>query len=344
MRLSIISRTALLAVCGAFSVTFACAQNVPILSKSRIGFHVLRGQGIKVNLHSMRGTNIAEPAAPGTLPIQQYDDGYVGRDSRGGQDPVNWGDVTSYWGYNNASQLNGSDITMTRGLSTNSWSLDNFGDDDLTGFGINTYGVKGDFTVYAGVNWYPIDAKSSQSVQSTYNSIEDTFTYLGATPPVAPHAGQYADTTHILDLAGTRQQVAGAGTDTINGSRTVDGLLHQIQLGGELTKTYKEKFQFGIGAGITASIFNVDFDISQSIVRNGVEIDSYNSSASETEFNIGFLGSGRIAYMVEEGTAFYVQWQKQFMSDNEISQGTGETAVISYDDFHNINMGMSFQF
>lgn len=344
MRLSTLCKTAIIAVCGAFTCTVGLAQNVPILSKSRIGFHVIRGQGIKVSLHSMRGTNIAEPATPGTLPFQQYDDGYVGRDSRGAQDPLNWGDVTSWWGYDNASQLNGSDITMTKGLSTNSWSLENFGEDHHTGFGINTYGVKGNLTIFAGINWYPIDAKSSQSAQATYNSIEDTFTYLGATPPATPHAGQFTDTTHILELAGSRQQVADAGIDTINGSRTLDGLLHQIQLAGEFTKTYKEKLQFGLGAGITANIFNVDFDISQSIMRDGVEVDSYDRSTSNTEFSIGFLGSGRISYLVEEGTEFYIQWQKQFMSDNEISQGTGETAVVSYDDFHNINIGMRFQF
>ena len=350
MRLTKFAKTVIITVIWA-SAAFVCsAQNVPMLSKSKIGFHVIRGQGIKVNLHSMRGTNIDTPAAPGTLPFQQYDDGYVGRDSRGAQDPLNWGDVTSYWGYNNASQLNGNEITLNKALTTNSWSLENFGEENTTGFGINTYGVKGNFTLFAGINWYPVEAKSSQSIQSPHSSIADTFTYLGATPPSAPHAGLISDTGHIIRLSGdpgsnpTRALLSNVGMDTINGTRSVDGLLHQIQFGGEFSKTYKDKYQFGLGGGITANIFNADFEISHSVFRNGIEVNAYDSNTSETDFNIGFLGSGSFAFLLEEGTQIYIQWQKQFMSDNEISQGTVEPAVVSYDDFHNVNIGMRFQF
>ena len=320
------------------SAMIATAQVVPKLTNSRIGFHVIRTSGIQVDIRNLGGSAIEEPVQPGSTVFIQYDDGYIGTDQR------NWPGETSNWGYTNASQVNGTDITMNQALSTNSWDQENFGDDNTTGFGINTHGQRGEFTIFAGINWFPVKAESSHVMNLSYSSIADTYTYKGATPPAAPHSGQYTDTTHILDMNGTRQYNANAGTDTISGTRTVDGLLHQIHIGTQFKKKAYENLFIGAGVAVTANIFNVDFDISQQIVRDGVQISSYDRSRSETDLSLGLSAGGSIAYELRGGNMLYVEWQKQFASDTELSHNTGETASISFEDFHNLNVGFSFPF
>ena len=336
--------TALLPVLFATAIPQLQAQNVPLLSKSRIGFHVIRAQGIKVDFRSLRGATISEPPGLPSTSFVQYDDGYVGVDDRNwpfDNPPVY---ETSYWGYNNASQVNGNQVTLSRALSTNTWSLENFEETDATGFGINTQGRKGSLTFTAGFNWIPVDAEYTAGGQATFESISDSFTYLGSTVPAAPHAGLSSDTGSILNMSGTRQYNSAAGTDTITGSLNVDGILHQFHIGSQIEKTLEEKYRFTLGLAITANLLNADFTTSHQVTRNGTQIASSGSSVSDSHLQVGVSGGAGFIFLLDDNNQLYVEWQKQYMSETEITNSLGETAVISYDDLQNVNIGMRFQF
>ncbi len=237
-----------------------------------------------------RGTNSSSGAAsPQGQGDHSYNDGYVNADAGTPFTGTTW-----FWGYNNASQVQGNDLVFhgsggsTSTYSRSSWSSvrNSSWSDELEGAGIfaklespellklGSLGVSLELTY----SWAHDDSsqvtrdvfRAGQSSRSTWggSAFEDRYNVGGILLPGAPYAGTYAGPgVTIPNAPSSRSYTGGSGS---SGSESQTALfssdvresfeinLHTISLGPKFSADFGEVLRVGMGAGFALNIADWD--------------------------------------------------------------------------------------
>ncbi|HEV2434825.1 MAG TPA: hypothetical protein VG077_02395 [Verrucomicrobiae bacterium] len=279
----------------------------------RIG--ALVGMNISANF-SMNGTF----GISGNNPAQGiFDDGYVRTDNTG-----NAFGQTGYWGYNHASQLNGSALTMH---ATSAFSASNSAKESggaFPGFDM-AYGDNLWYWKHARVGWelgfglLPISITDNQSMSASVDQATYTFDTGGIVVPNSPYQGgfnRYGEPTISTNFSSTMTTTNGA----IAGKQTLDVMLYTLRLGPTFYWDLTEHVSLSLGAGPAVGLVSGDYKYDEMVTAGSTSVHN-SGQIGGTDFVYGGYVNATVLCHVTDNADIYAGAQFMPMSDATISGG-----------------------
>jgi hypothetical protein len=291
---------------------------------------------------NISGSNPGATGVPGVEHI--YDDGYVRVD-----DFNNAGGYTTYWGYQNASQVSGQNL-LFHSSSSFSTSAGNVQESEPAFVGFEM--------AYGGNLWYwkdlrfgwelgfglmPISITDDRPLSA--NVVQSTFSFDtgGIALPGAPYNGGPSGfgQPSILDIA-TLVGTTNLGNQSITGSRKLDVILYTFRLGPSVFWDLNDRIglaaSFGPAVGLVSGAyeFNETITTSTGPVRN-------RGSFGATDFVYGGYVSGTITYHVTENGDFYIGAQFMPLGSATFSEG-GRSAKLNLSGSVFVSAGVNWPF
>jgi hypothetical protein len=306
--------------------------------------HFRIGASVMMNVSTefkTSGTFAVNRPAPGSRGGVSYDDGFVGVDATGNATPPGGsGPATTFWGYNDASQVNETDKLLTY-HGTDSFSTSAFDKINDTPIGFDMVyattirkwerlAIGGEFgfgfNIFDARDRRPLNATLSQTVAQHDISAIPIF----PDPPyVGPESGQpstpggSAPVLPANPVSSQQQTVSGA----IHGSRSLEGILYNFRLGPMLRWEFYPRWTLNGSAGGALAIFDATYRFNESI----------SSSAGASLSNKGKFGSTDLKYGGYAGAVVMYdtgnQWEPYLgahfltMQDGKLSSGGREATM-----------------
>ena len=257
-----------------------------------------------------------------------YDDGYVRTDQTG-----NAGNLTGYWGYNNASQYNGNSITMH---ATSGYSIPN-GSSAGTDVGYSVgfdlaYGVNIWYWKHArvgidlGFSYLPISVSDNSPMNALVTQTPYTFS-TGNT--VIPGAGYQGGPSGVGEPVISSIGTAGTPTttaETVTGHRTLDANLFVIRLGPSMDWDLGDHVDMELSLGPVLGIIDGEYSYNENVTVNGATANN-TGSFDKLSFQYGGYVSATFNYHLSDSVDLYLGGQFISMDDYTISNGGREASL-----------------
>lgn len=266
-------------------------------------------------------------AAPGTI-VRTYDDGFIGVDIS-----QNASSLTTYWGYNNSSQVVNGAIQMHSSSSSATASSGDVGNNDLrNGIELGYFqplGGKHDWCwgVEGALNWTPISLRDSRPLAGDVVTLTHAFEFVGLTAPVAPPnyvgpvdgPGAPLLGTTAADLGTTTQ----TGAATIAGTRSIEANLFGLRLGPYLEYDFSRTVSVDLGGGFSGGLLDSRFSYNDLVTINGLG----SQVSSGTDHSLGFVYGGYVRGQVtfKLGKSAALFGGAELDSLNDFTQSAGGT-------------------
>ena len=280
------------------------------------------------------GISQGAQSSPG-LPVagidHSYDDGYVNVDSSG-----NFGNLTANWGYDNASQVSGTDLLFHSLQPTDSF----YGEtelDEIPGLEIQmakVLKVDGGKKIGLQIGFGYLTESFRQNDGFDLDYYEDAY---DASLPVLPspgYRGSFNDFTSLISDEPNRTITTLIGT----GFRDVDLSLWTLRLGTYLEKSLNEKFYGSVQGGIVTAISDAKFSYSETF--GGI---NYSDSVREQDLQWGLYAGASAGIRINETTSLFASYNYQRMEDLEIP-AAHRTASLDFSNGYTLNVGLSYSF
>jgi len=279
----------------------------------RIGAMV--GLNISANFSTKGTFNISKPAGV-------YDDGYVRTDNTG-----NAFGQTGYWGYNSASQLSGSSLTMQ-----NTTSYTTSGSSQESGSAFPGFDM-----AYGGNLWYwgrtrigwdlgfgllPISITDNRPMSATVNQTTYIFNTGSIVVPGAPYQGGFnrqGEPTIPVTYTSSSTNIPG----TITGSSTLDVMLYTVRLGPSVYWDLNQYLGLSAGAGPAVGIVSGSLKYNEMITTTTVASNKGQIDATDLVYG-GYVNATLMYHVPEENGDLYVGVQYMSLGNATISGGGRE--------------------
>src|ERR1041385_339425 len=296
----------------------------------RIGGSVLFNVSTEFKTSGNFTLNTPPPSSRGGI---TYDNGFVGPDSFATQG------LTSFWGYNDQSQINIAAKTLTF-QQTQSFSANGFNkvDDIAPGFDMvyaGTFkkwehvGIGGEFGF--GLTAFQTRDKSPMNATLQLHSDQydiSRFPSDGSViqPPSAPYVGNESGTAYLIPTTPTS---LGETTTpgTISGSRTLEGLLYSFRLGPTVRWEFWPRWTLNGSAGGALGIFDAEYRFNESI--SATPSSSVNNSGKFGSTDLKYGGYAGAVVMYDTGNYWEAYLGAYFISlqDGKISSNGREATM-----------------
>lgn len=330
-------------------------ERVELSSTNRLTASLRFGMNIKGSFKLPGGSlNPRGLAANGRLTRNHdrynYDDGYVLIDNSG-----NYGDMTWYWGYENAGQVNASgpdSIDFHRATATGLPAECPDNDSPYAGveiayareLGVNDkyhplhFGLEGAF------NYMPVDFSSGGNYRTTLNQRTDTYGYTsGTTPPGAPYHGSYSGPGFLLSDQYTTATTLTPGT-LVQAQQHFYANLWGFRLGPYLETALTEKLALHLSAGVSLGIVDARADWRESVILPGGSVYSAGSgSGTDASVMWGCYAGADAVYRFNERWALDVGIQFQDLGIYKHNFG-GREAQLDLSRSLFLQAGLSYSF
>jgi hypothetical protein len=277
-----------------------------------------------------------------------YDDGYVRADNAGDSS------VTSYWGYQNASQYDAAKQTLSFHSVT---AFDATGNAKANGdpsFGLDL--AYGDDYVYyqpahmrigweLGLNFLPIDVKDDSTLTGTATQVTDVYGTGGIVLPDAPYQGGPSGTGPLLSTGLLSHKTSPVLNQKITGSRSLGMDLFAFRLGPSFFWDISPNLGISFGGGPVIGCVTGDYSYDENITINNVTTHN-KGSFNDTEFVYGGYLNAMVKYhIVDNGRNAYLFLGAQYtpMSTAHFSNG-GRTADLDLSGQVYISAGLGWPF
>jgi hypothetical protein len=236
-----------------------------------------------------------------------YDDGYVETDATG-----NAGGYTGNWGYNNASQYNAANNTLTMHSASSYSAQENARANDPVAAGFQlTYGDT-DFTWgHAKVGWelgfglLPIEITDHSPMSVKLNESTYVFNTGGNVIPGAPYSGSFSGTGEPLLGTNYTKSASSAESGTLTGTRTLDTTLYTLRLGPSIYWDLNQEMGLFLSAGPAVGVAQNTLQYNEHI-NYGVASSVDSGSVSSTALVYGGYASGRLTFHVPEKADLFI--------------------------------------
>jgi hypothetical protein len=279
----------------------------------RIG--ALVGMNINARFNENGAFNISGNNPAGGI----YDDGYVKPDQTG--DPS----YTSYWGYNNASQYNAGNNTLTLSASTGFSASGNAKADGGLIPGLEmAYGGNLWYWKHARVGWelgfgyLPVNISGSSSQSATVTQTTFTFNTAGIVVPTAPYQGGPSGLGPLISTAFASS--TNTTTGNIAGSQSLDVTLYTLRLGPSFYWDLTDRLGMSLGAGPAVGLMSGDYKYDETVTVGGVSARN-TGRISGTSLVYGGYVSAAVMYHVQNDADIYIGAQYMPMGNATISGG-----------------------
>ena len=305
--------------------------------------HFRIGALVALNAHanfSMRGNfNISG----NNLAAGNFDDGYVREDSTG-----NAGGYSSYWGYNNNSQINSSGVLSLHSASSFSGQSDaNASDSFSAGFELaygdsywNWNGAKIGWEFGFGILPISITDHSPLIVGVTQNTY--SVQTSGFTPTPTPYQGTYDGTGgSLIDPNGTLTSTTNT-VGKLTGTRTLDSTLYTFRLGPTVYWDLNDSLGLYVGGGpavgfaMSSLTYNESISYGGSTALNSGRVDA-------TSIVYGGYVNATLVYHAPEKADLYIGVQYMPLSDVTV-EGNNRRAKLDLGGEIYISAGVNWPF
>jgi len=266
-----------------------------------------------------------------------YDDGYVQVDGSG-----NFGDLTSYWGYDNPSQVVGDGMEFHAIQSGGSSSAD---DNPQYGIEIVYQRVLGDLPTessgiwgfQAGFSYTDLDLHGRS--RGTTPVTIDTYPLNGVLPPLAGYNGTFAGPGALLGDTPVRT----LGSASLISDQKLSGDLFALRLGPFVEWDLTPKLSVSASVGVTLAPTKLDYDFSEAATSAGGASFSDSGHSSESEILYGGYLEARLRYDYSENWGVYVGAQFQSLNSMQLSAG-GRSARFDPGATFALSTGITWRF
>jgi len=248
-----------------------------------------------------------------------YDDGFVREDSSGGAFGDTWN-----WGYNNASQVQGTNLVFHSANGGGSQTTTSFGtsssmshpawSEELSGAGwfteIESPAVlkQGPLSLSFKVGYSFAQADTGHSSSAVFGAVQQTRSNTQATPiqdtydasgiiiPLAPYAGSFLGPGPLIsDTPSSRSFGSATSTSSVNAaffrsnvSESLRMNLHTISLGPNFALRCGSRVRLGLGLGFALNVADWEAHYDETLYGNSRALNHYHRDASQTNVLPGF--------------------------------------------------------
>ena len=260
-----------------------------------------------------------------------YDDGYVRVDDTG-----NAQGYTSYWGFNNQSQLVDSTLTMH---STTSYSASGSSEESgsvFPGFDM-AYGGNLFYLGRARIGWdlgfglLPINITESQTITGvSVNQTVYTFNTGGVTWPgnPSPYQGPYnsaGNPTIFSNPTSTNYTTIQGGT--VTGSSTLDVMFYTVRLGPSVYWDVNKYIGVSASAGPALGIVSGTYKYNEIISAGGVSANNQGRIEATDLVYGGYVNATVMYHVPDENADIFLGAQYMPMGDATFSGGGREARL-----------------
>lgn len=323
-----------------FGVSYRAAFNVTAEFK-KVG--VIRGPG---------GNTGRDPGpATGDTVDRFYDDGYNRVDISGNKDGLTW-----FWGYENASQVQGDTLVMH---STSARSVDSgtYDSDPQHGFELTynrelgkfgesdrTWGIEG------GLGWMDVDIRDHRRLFGGVSTIADAFGRGGINPNVPPftpeypgHAGTYEGPGPLIESSPTRTSTFDANGSAVTGRRMFDANMVTLRVGPYIDIPVDERWTISFSAGFAAGLIDGEYHF-DNIITTSAGVQRQSGTGSETDVLYGGYMSASIRCQIDEHWGVFISGQYLGLADTYTASARGQKIELEFKRTALVALGVSYQF
>lgn len=259
-----------------------------------------------------------------------YDDGYVKTDQTG-----NAGGLTSYWGYNDASQYIAATHTLQM-HATSSFSTSESGSTDggaFPGFEL-AYGGNIWYWRSARVGWelgfglLPISISENLSSSASINRTTYNFDTGKLKMPGAPYQGGSSGQGPLIPGKYSSYSSEYISDGTVSGTQSLNVNLYTIRLGPSFYWDLSQSVGMSLGAGPAIGIVSGDYSYNEIITTPDDSVGTRNNGKiNGTDVVYGGYVNGTVMYHINDNNQnadIYLSVQYMPMQDATISGGGRE--------------------
>lgn len=319
------------------------------------GINLMAGYNYKATFGEESGFHapLHDPGAETGIMDRFYEDGYNRVDISG-----NALDMTSFWGYQDASQYDPGAHTITmnsqRMIPTEGQQI--FADQNDAQPGLEIWwtgtilsGERKEDTLAdphtnqqkteharwyldfrTALRWQHVGIDQKGNISGSFETTSDTYSTGGATPPTAPFDGTYSGPNMSLDAIPKSRTVSMGPAGTTTAYYDLEADLFALDLGPALTFDLDLGARLVLSAGATVAWTQSDFSYRYS---------DYIQSGSDTQEEVLFGYYGAIDIVFIEGVSFGIA---TFQMENLNHRSNGHVASMEFNDSYYIRLGFAF--
>jgi len=271
-----------------------------------------------------------------------YDDGYVRVDNTG-----NAGGDTTYWGYDNASQVVNNQIVMRSVRSFD--ASEQYSEDAGVSPGLDVaYGAhirdwgKLRLGWEVGYGFTPFDFKDSTSLDATFVRDVQAFSTGGIALPPAPYSGGPSGIGPAIPDISTAlaDEILGG---TVTGTRELDVNLHALRAGVTLFWRFQPRWALVGSLGPAMGLVPGTYSYGETFNMDDGSVASESGTSSHTEVVFGGYASATILYRVMQSADIYLGMQFMSLQDAEFGNSQRE-AKLDLGATFNLSLGVNWPF
>lgn len=313
-------------------------QNVPADGGNWISFGPQFGLNLSTSFQHF-GNSAAGPATGGGL-NRTYDDGFVRLDSSG-----NGGGLTWNWGYQNASQVSGSTLTMHSEASAarnfSGQNDDPHGGIDLA-FGHRFGEAPGGEWGWQGAFDYTfVSVHNNSSLAGAATLISDAYDLGVVIAPTAPYSGSFNGPGPLLGDSPTRTTTL--DTLLITGQRALDANVYAFRTGPYYEFHFGKHWSGRLGGGLALGVADMDFSYSETRTFASGPVLNQTGSGSELAVQAGGYLEAKVLYALNDRMSLFGGAQWEYLGT--FSQTAGRTqAQLDMSSAVNVVCGVQWKF
>ena len=260
-----------------------------------------------------------------------YDDGYVRVDNTGDA-----GGYTSYWGYDNASQISGSTLTMHSATSYTGSGSGSGNNSPYAGLEL-AYGDSYWYWGKAKIGWelgfgfLPISISETESGPASIAQTAFRFALPPSTPngpyvpPTAPYSGGPSGLGALIQTNYTTTNSVSSGNFT--SKETLNVFLYTLRVGPTLYWDVTDRIGLYAGAGPVVGLVAGSLDYNDTLSVPGGSVAHNSGRIHGAAMSYGGYVNATVVYHVVKGGQFYAGVQFMPMKGASIS-GSGREAKL----------------
>lgn len=345
------STVLLLALSGSLCGWQAAAGEPDTNSLNRLTLSGRAAFGLSARFGSLSGSALATTTrqTPHGDPYN-YDNGYVLTDSSG-----NMGGKTTYWGYDNPSQISGNTILMSRAAAISGDGSEAAVADSNPNFGgellfSRQLAARGDIRlgIEAGVSYLNISLHDDSPYAAQASSVTDAYPFTpGTTPPATPPAyqGPFGGPGFLLGSTPSSSSYSLVDGVMVNGQRKYDADLFGFRLGpyAEFSLFNLPQLRLSLGGGLATGWVNGSASWSETAIIPGGGSVRSSGSGTDSSFLLGGYLGGQVLYQFSQDWSAVAGVQYQKLGSVEQTIG-GRKVNVDFSQTVFISLGVGYSF
>jgi hypothetical protein len=261
----------------------------------------------------------------------EYDDGYVRVDSTG-----NFGNLTAYWGYDDASQVSGTDLLFHSLQPTEGFTGERE-IDDIPGLELEFRHIfreeeNRSLGLDFGVGF--LSKNQSQTDGFDLNAIEDTYDASLPVLPAPGYRGGFDDFTSLISDIPSRSTTVLSGT----GSREFDATLWTLRISAFIEQEFTQKLHGSLHGGLSTAISDVEFSYDETI-----DGTNYTGNADDQNFLWGAFIGASLGYHISDELSLFASYRYHTMEDLTVGTADRE-AHLDLSNGYLLQFGAGYRF